>query len=59
MYSQMQTRVFKYMPCLLVYLLVGAIVSPAQQNSALAHIIIHKGSFLSYFFSRTIFMIAI
>lgn len=59
MYSQMQTCMFKYMPCLLVCLLVGAIVSPAQKNIALSHIIIHKGSFLSYFCSCTIFMIAI
>lgn len=58
-YSQMQICLFKYMPCLHVYLLVGAIVSLAQKNIALSHIIIHKGSFLSYFCSRTIFMIAI
>lgn len=58
-YSQMQICLFKYMPCLRVYLLVGAIVSLAQKNIALSHIIIHKGSFLSYFCSCTIFMIAI
>lgn len=58
-YSQMQICFFKYIPCFHVCLLVGVIVSLAQKNIALSHIIIHKGSFLSYFCSCTIFMIAI
>lgn len=58
-YSRMQIHLLKYLPCLHVYLLVGVIVSPGQKLFALPYIIIHKGSFLSYSCSCTIFMIAI